>query len=389
VGGGQQGALDEPGTLRGRDNWITDVEHGFVDADAGYFALRADAPVFTHPPAFSNNTFKQVGSRGGASGRTSIASMPSGWWMMSRREDCPMTDSRSVAGCRAPKLTGPFVNIYKPQADIYPLPTASTPDGNITYTQGATYPEWRTNDHTFIKGPDNRWHCFGITKPWVTGDNSHAGEGLCFHAVAPEGTFAQAVSFQSWRDLPKIHVADCGWAPAALKIGREYSLVGSRLGWAASTDLHTWTDRGRLNAGGGNRDPYVLLWDGLYCLLRCDGNGINLVTSPDFITWSDPVVIYKPEAESFQAESPVLIPYDGLFYLFWTLWDTADPSTSGYCPRSFVHCSESPSDFHGSPVLAEYTVHAPEIIRDEDGQWFMSSTDHPHRGIGVAPLAWE
>jgi len=297
----------------------------------------------------------------------------------------------SIRNPRIPKVVGAFVNIYKPQADVYTLPTIITKitDGNLSYTQGLTYQDWRTNDHTFIKDGNHRWHCFGITKPWVSGDNGHSGEGLCFHAVAPEGTFAQAATFQSWRDLPKIHVADCGWAPAAVKIGQEYSLVGSHLGRATSTDLNTWTDKGRLIAKGGNRDPYIMVWNNIYYLLRCDGNGINLVTSTDFVNWSDPVVIYKPEKESYQTESPVLIPYDGLFYLFWTLWDMADKTTSGYCPRTYVHCAESPTDFQGKPVLAEFTVHAPEIIHDESGQWFMSSTDHPHRGISVAPLVWE
>ena len=297
--------------------------------------------------------------------------------------------TKSPRSCRIPRVTGPFVNIYKPEADTFPLPTVSTADGHITYTQGVTYPEWRTNDHTFIKGPDQRWHCFGITKPWVTGDNGHCGEGLCFHAVAPQGTFAQAVSFQSWHDLPKISVSDCGWAPAAIKIDDEYLLVGSRLGQAASMDLHTWEARGRLPAKGGNRDPYIRFWDKCYYLLRCDGNGVNLVTSTDFRTLSEPLTIYRPEAESYQAESPVLIPLDGLFYLFWTLWDTADKSTSGYCPKTYVHCSDSPADFHGRPPLAEITVHAPEIIRAEDGQWFISSADYPFRGVGVAPLTWE
>ncbi len=299
--------------------------------------------------------------------------------------------SNSIRNPRIPRVTDAFVNIYKPQADVYTLPTvdAKISGGNVSYTQGATYPDWRTNDHTFIKDDKNRWHCFGITKPWVAGDNGHAGEGLCFHAVAPVGNFAQAATFQSWRDLPKIHVGDCGWAPAGLKIGQDYSLVGSRLGRATSSDLLTWTDRGRLNARGGNRDPYIMVWNKTYYLLRCDGNGINLVTSTDFVTWSDPVVIYKPKTPSYQTESPVLVHYDRLFYLLWTLWDMADKTTSGYCPRSYLHCSESPADFHDKPVLAEYTVHAPELIQDEGGQWFMSSTDHPHRGISVAPLAWE
>ncbi|MDA3925379.1 MAG: hypothetical protein PF904_11845 [Kiritimatiellae bacterium] len=39
--------------------------------------------------------------------------------------------------------------------------------------------------------------------------------------------------------------------------------------------------------------------------------------------------------------------------------------------------------------MAGCTVHAPEIIQDERGQWFISSADHPHRGVSVAPLVWE
>jgi hypothetical protein len=290
---------------------------------------------------------------------------------------------------RIPTVTGRFVNIYKPQPDVYTLPTASSSDGDISYTQGVTYSDWRTNDHTFIKDDHGRWHCFGITRPWVSGDNGHAGEGLCFHAVAPEGSFARAITFQSWRDLPKIAVGDCGWAPASVRIGQEYSLVGSHLGRATSRDLLAWTDQGRMDVKGGDRDPYILFWDNVYYFLRCDGNGINLVTSADFIHWSDPVTIFRPEKASHQTESPVLVPYDGLFYLFWTLWDTADKTTSGYCPRSFAHCSASPLDFHGKPPVAEFTVHAPEIIQDEGGEWFISSADHPHRGVSVAPLAWK
>ena len=312
-----------------------------------------------------------------------VAATAAGIPRLARAADAP---SRLA---RLPRVAGPVVNIYKPEADVYTLPTVSTSDGHITYTQGARYPDWRTNDHTFIKGADNRWHCFGITKPWTAGDNGHGGEGLCFHAVAPEGSFAQACTFQAWRDLPKLAVGDCGWAPAAVKIGHEYSLIGSHLGRATSQDLLAWTDQGKLTAKGDGRDPYLMRWDDTWYLLRCAGNGISLVTSTDFLNWTDPVIIYQPARASYQTESPVMIPHDGRFYLFWTLWDTADKTTSGYCPRSYVHCSETPLDFRNKPVLAEFTVHAPEIIQDEGGQWFISSTDHPHRGVSVAPLVWE
>jgi beta-fructofuranosidase len=291
---------------------------------------------------------------------------------------------------RVPRVTEPFVNIYKPGADVYTLPTVRSRDGLHTYIQGTTYPDWRVNDHAFIKDEGtNRWHCFGITRPWVSGDNGHAGEGLCFHAMAPNGSFSQAVKFQSWRDAPKINVGDCGWAPMAIKIDGEYSLLGSHLGRATSTNLIEWRDQGKQTAKGGNRDPNILFWAGTYYLFRCANNGVSLVASKDFVHWSDPMLVYQPARESHHTESPFVVAHDGLFYLFWTLWDTADKTTSGYCPRTYVHCSESPSDFHGRPVLTEFTAHAPEIVRSEDGQWFISSADFPHRGINVAPLAWE
>jgi hypothetical protein len=290
-----------------------------------------------------------------------------------------------------PKIAGPFINIYRPGPDVYSLPTVTTApkDGAITYKQGETYPDWRTNDHTFIKDGNKRWHCFGITRPWIPGDNGHAGEGLCFHAMAPEGTFAQTVTFQSWRDLPKINVGDCGWAPTAIKIGGEYSLIGSQLGRATSTDLLTWKDKGRLKIKGHGRDSSVFFWNDFYHLIRCAGNGISMVTSPDFVTWSEPLVIYQPKVSTYQTESPFIMHREGWFYLFWTLWDKADPSTSGYCPRTYVHVSKNPLDFRDKPELTEFTIHAPELIQDESGQWFISSVDHPHRGISVAPLEWK
>jgi beta-fructofuranosidase len=287
---------------------------------------------------------------------------------------------------RIPKVVGRYVNIYKPQADRYTLPNATS--GAMTYVQGQTYQDWRTNDHSFIKGPDGAWHCFGITRPWVSGDNGHSGEGLCFHAVAPVGTFDQVVAFQAWRDVEKIQVGDCGWAPAVVRVGQRYALIGSHLGCAMSDDLYAWTDQGRLDIQGGDRDPHVMLWNGVYHLVRCDGNGVNLVTSTDFLHWTDPVTIFRPAIASHQTESPVLIPYDGRFYLFWTLWDTEDLTTSGYCPRTFVHCSDTPTDFQGRPAIAEFMAHAPEIIQGESGAWYLSSADYPHRGVSMAQLAW-
>jgi hypothetical protein len=49
-----------------------------------------------------------------------------------------------------PQIAGDYVLIYKPQPDIY------TGTDTKHYKAGQTYTNWQPNDHTFIKGPDNR-----------------------------------------------------------------------------------------------------------------------------------------------------------------------------------------------------------------------------------------
>ena len=51
--------------------------------------------------------------------------------------------------------------------------------------------------------------------------------------------------------------------------------------------------------------------------------------------------------------------------------------------------SETPTDFMSAPVIAEIDSHAPELICAEDGQWYISSVEWPHRGVSLAPLEWE
>lgn len=50
--------------------------------------------------------------------------------------------------------------------------------------------------------------------------------------------------------------------------------------------------------------------------------------------------------------------------------------------------SEDPLRFDGRPV-ARLEAHAPEVFRDEDGQWYISSAEWPARGVSIAKLAWE
>ena len=50
--------------LIARDNWVADTDPGFVDAAAGDFRLRPDAPVFERIPGFPSIPFERIGPRG-------------------------------------------------------------------------------------------------------------------------------------------------------------------------------------------------------------------------------------------------------------------------------------------------------------------------------------
>lgn len=306
----------------------------------------------------------------------------------------PETTTSPIAPA-VPEVAGDYVLIYKPQPDVY--------TGNDTehYRAGQTYTSWQPNDHTFIKGPDRRWHCFGITRPDdVKDDGVHEGEGLCFHAVAPPGELEQALRPESWMDRPKLNISGCGWAPHAMKIGNTYSLISSTKGRADSMDLYTWKDKGKLSIKSGNRDPGIMYWDGTYYLVMCNDRSVTLVTSRNFVNWSDPVDIFTAPEADWNCESPTLMRYNDTFYLFWCLWDSGgsgaklpalydghDPSIYDY--RTYVYASDTPTDFNNRSPVTELKAHAPEIIRGEKGDYFISSADYPQRGINLARLVWK
>jgi hypothetical protein len=61
----QEGAIIEAGgALRSAGNWVTEADPGFVDAAAGNFGLRPDAPVFKRIPGFPAIPFGRIGPRG-------------------------------------------------------------------------------------------------------------------------------------------------------------------------------------------------------------------------------------------------------------------------------------------------------------------------------------
>ena len=81
----------------------------------------------------------------------------------------------------------------------------------------------------------------------------------------------------------------------------------------------------------------------------------------------------------------MMLEHEGQFYPFWTIYD----GTHGpYDNRTYVFRSDTPADFHNAEEVATLLAHCPELIEDEDGQWFISSAEWPTRGVSMARFEW-
>ncbi len=287
-------------------------------------------------------------------------------------------------------IPGPYVHVYQPQPDVFPGPDSES------FRAGERYSDWVPNDHCVVKGPDGRWHAFGITHPAPpAGAAIHEGEWLSFHAAAPPGPLAANLQEGTWEDLPKVLPPGDrpgeklqNHAPFVVERDSVYHMVygPSPIRLATSTDLFVWTLQGPLfEQDGGARDPCVLVRNGGYVMVYCSQESILARTSDDLVHWSDePVEIFRMR-RSGAPESPALLEREGRSYLFWCIWD----DTQGpYDHRTFVYMSDDPLDFLDAPQVGLLDAHAPEIIVDELGDTYITSAEWPRRGLSIAPLVW-
>jgi arabinan endo-1,5-alpha-L-arabinosidase len=318
-----------------------------------------------------------------------------------------------VTGC------GPQNPPMPPDGAPPSVPDVFTPPGSFVpyiageFTRVYTPPGTRyLNDHTVVRGPDGRWHVYGITDESIAAPFE---ENEFLHAVT-----TTTALFGAWEAQPDILVASseahecCLWAPHAVSdrpghwVMYYYSDFGSEGGGlrrADSTDLVNWT-RATWNAvpamrPPGGRDP-CLLRDGDVWRLYSVGvsaamEGRIVMTESrnldDPSAWSpartvimDPV----PDVGWGNLESPFVVVRGGLYYLFLTR--TGINSFSDY-ERTEVFRSNDPAAFRWEPITTLH-VHAGEVITDVDGQDYITSAGWTHkvgdrnRGLSIAPIRW-
>lgn len=279
--------------------------------------------------------------------------------------------------------------------------------------------EWKTlfipkneghyiNDHSVVKAHDGSWHLFGIT--------SHGGgpamERYFVHAVGdsliPEGGMEE-----------RGRVIDNGtraWAPGVIeKDGKYYMFYGpSPTKLDVSEDLGEWMGYEVKMIGNPvmscHRDHFVMkLNDTTYLMyvvgVRDGYSAVSVLVSNDLLEWRFVDYCLKSEGNAplnppwGAFESPYVVEYKGLYYLFVTYTDCSMETYQD----TLVFVSPNPFDFgtytgdnFDELVLTKLHSHAGEVLFDPDTQKYYLTAcgwDGFHTpvdgGVGIAELTWE
>ncbi|MDP2439144.1 MAG: hypothetical protein Q8P67_25635 [archaeon] len=282
------------------------------------------------------------------------------------------------------------------------------------------------NDHTFVYGPEGRWHIIGITH---TDPADPSEEVNLAHAVSAAGNVSAA---GEWVDAKRPFAMGAVWPPETV-LWAPYVLFSKESGLyhmfycgggpdraqfqirlAVSADLYRWARKGTLFTGGvDGRDPMVLdlgpvgstsnpTWPFRYLIYYCgtvpdDPSQSNVShvtyyrTSSDLSSWSPVAGVAFDggfDGNNFggPTESPFVVRRGDRFYLFTGAWD-------GSYTQTRVFLSSDPTSFGSVPAatavqVGAVTSHAPEVIRDLSGGWWLSSAGWGAGGVSFAPLTW-
>lgn len=254
---------------------------------------------------------------------------------------------------------------------------------------------WYINDHTVIRGPDARWHLFGITHPEPA---DPFDETEFAHASAAELP-------GPWTKHPPVLSVAPGygethlWAPFVVHDAGTYFMfydgggidrTATGMGLATSPDLFTWTRHPRtpiFRDGYDARDPMVLRigdrWVMYYCANSTPRGGNHVVayrTSIDLLHWSDRRIAYTDPTTGTGAgntESPFVLRHGDAWYLLIG----PRPDYVG----TEIFRSRNPFHFEPTDRIAWLPAHAAEVITAGDTHW-ITHCGWGQGGVALAPL---
>lgn len=308
-----------------------------------------------------------------------------------------------------------YIFVFLLSAEVRSLVLVSAGPFSNIYNSTRPYdgvPDWYINDHTLIAGPGNTWHLFGITHtepadPEFETNSAHATSSRLTNFTG------QPFAYGSYNDLTRSIPETHFWAPHVIKSESTYYMyycgggpdrLQYMINLATSTDLWNWTRRGTLfTAGVDGRDPMVMklpesysnAWIMYYCGTSPNQLHDNVShvtyyrTSRDLINWSEARIAFDGgvtgSAAGGPTESPFVVRRGTNFYLFSGAWSSYSDTR--------VFLSKSPFTFGSVPAgtavqVGEMPSHAPEVVRDFDGKWYITRAGWGQGGVYLSPLTW-
>jgi beta-fructofuranosidase len=119
-----------------------------------------------------------------------------------------------------------------------------------------------------------------------------------------------------------------------------------------------------------------------------EGNhAVVYMTSKDLIHWGNRSIAFVDPSKGKwggPCESPQIIRRGDKYYLFL---GPRNGNKIEYVGTD-VYVSDNPFKWKIENKVAHLKAHAPEIIRDLDGKWYISHCGWIQRGVYIAPLTW-
>ncbi|HML46871.1 MAG TPA: family 43 glycosylhydrolase, partial [Clostridia bacterium] len=315
-----------------------------------------------------------------------IAARLSDWRMDTRAEQ--LADRP-----RIPYVAECYQPVYRAKPDAFAGPDTAH------FQQDAVYEDWVPNDFALIHD-GLRWHIFGITHPCPPGYRGeafdpatiHEGEWQLFHAVSESGaplrdlmrpeSFVQCPQVLRAKDRPDEPRGI--YAPVVFKKDDAYWMLYSPdpFRWAESKDLFHWTPKGiafTAGAQGYSRDPNIFHQDGtMYCIYLARGG--LFIRTIDTEGQHGEHSLLRPSKPGIEAESPILFQKDGWWYLLYCEFDPKRDQRSAYGRLTRVYAAKTLNGLYDAPLLTTLPAHAPEVVQDFDGVWYLASAEFPWRG---------
>lgn len=265
------------------------------------------------------------------------------------------------------------------------------------------------NDHSLIRANDGSWHLFGITRQ--------------AHEIEPDReryfTHGKGDRLITEAGLLEVGiVCDNGvraWAPSVVTDGRRYYMHygPSPMRMATSDELTHWMEHTPVlhNAplDSCHRDSMVLRQhDGSWLMYATgikDRYGvISVFASDDLVHWTFLRYALRTSGNAplnppwGATESPFVVHKDGGYYLFTTYTDSRIENYH----NTLVFYSDDPTDFgeytgdnEQHVIMARLHAHAPEVVRDDDGRWYITTCGWRNRSVpmegavAIAKLEWK